>query len=49
MTLLDVIIIVFFTITILSWIAYEVWKAPLLDDDNTTRPAKKLKDLFKKK
>jgi hypothetical protein len=48
MTLLDVIIIVFFTITILSWIAYEVWKDPLLDDD-TTRPAKKLKDLFKKK
>ena len=50
MTLLDIMIMVFFIITILSWLAYEIWAAPLLDDDNNTIvPAKKLKDLFKKK
>jgi hypothetical protein len=32
------------------WIAYEVWRAPLIDDEyNTIVPAKKLKDLFKNK
>lgn len=50
MTVLDIIIMVFFIITILSWLAYEVWRAPLLDDDNNTIvPTKKLRDLFKKK
>jgi hypothetical protein len=50
MTLLDMMILVFFIITILSWIAFEIWAAPLLDDNlNTIVPAKKLRDLFKKK
>ena len=50
MTVLDIMIMVFFIITILSWLAYEIWAAPLLDDDNNIiRPTKKLKDLFKKK
>jgi hypothetical protein len=36
------------------WLAYEMWRAPLLEmDENgnwiTKQPTKKLKDLFKKK
>jgi hypothetical protein len=50
MTLLDVMISVFFIITILSWLAYEIWVAPLVDDNyNIVVPQKKLRDLFKKK
>lgn len=31
-----------------SWIAYEMWRAPLLDDNHKViKPAKKLKDLLK--
>lgn len=30
------------------WMAYEVWRAPLVDDkDNIIIPPKKLRDLFK--
>ena len=43
-----------FGILIFGWMAYEIWRAPLLEmDDNgnwiTKRPTKKLSDLFKKK
>ncbi len=35
------------------WIAYEMWRSPLIEETptgfKTIRPAKKLKDLFKKK
>jgi len=40
--------IIFLIITV--WIGYEMWRAPLLDDNyNVIRPAKRLRDLFKKK
>ncbi len=42
-------VLALFVVAIL-WISYEVWRAPLIDDNyNTIVPAKKLKDLFKKK
>jgi hypothetical protein len=32
------------------WIAYEAWRAPLIDHNyKIIKPTKKLKDLFKKK
>jgi hypothetical protein len=32
------------------WLAYEAWRAPLVDhNNNIIVPAKKLRDLFKKK
>ena len=35
------------------WIVYEMWRSPLMEETptgfKTIRPAKKLKDLFKKK
>ncbi len=32
------------------WIAYEIWRAPIMDErtGKTIRPTKKLKNLFKK-
>jgi len=44
--------IVFFLTAI--WIAYEIWRAPLMEEKEDGRlvtkiPAKKLSDLFKKK
>jgi hypothetical protein len=37
-------------IIIFIWLAYELWRAPLLDNHfNTIIPTKKLSDLFKKK
>jgi hypothetical protein len=42
-------VLALFIVAIL-WIAYEVWRAPLIDDNhNTIIPTKKLKDLFKNK
>lgn len=36
--------------SILIWMSYEIWRAPLLDDNyNVIRPTKTLKDLFKYK
>ncbi len=30
------------------WIVYELWRAPLVDDDgNVIEPTKRLRDLFK--
>lgn len=44
------IILVIIFISILAWISYEVWRAPLLDNNyNIIRPAKTFKDLFKYK
>ena len=44
------IILVVVFISLLLWISYEVWRAPLLDDNyNIIRPAKNFKDLFKYK
>ena len=42
------------TITLISviiWISYEIWRAPLYDEQTMKmiKPAKTLKDLFKKK
>ena len=35
-------------ISILVWMAYEIWRAPLLDDNyNVIRPTKTLKSLFR--
>ena len=32
------------------WMAYEIYRAPMMDDNgNTTKEGKKLSDLFKKK
>ena len=37
-------------ICLLLWISYEVWRAPLLDDNyKVLQPTKTLKDLFKYK
>lgn len=37
-------------ISLLAWISYEAWRAPLLDDNyNIIQPTKTLKDLFKYK
>jgi hypothetical protein len=43
-------ILALFVVVAILWIAYEVWRAPLIDDNyNIIVPAKKLKDLFKNK
>lgn len=35
-------------ISILIWMVYEIWRAPLLDDNyNVIRPTKTLKSLFR--
>jgi len=35
-------------LSILIWIAYEIWRAPLLDDNyKVIRPTKTLKSLFR--
>ena len=32
------------------WMAFEMWRAPMMDDDGKiTKPCNKLSDLFKKK
>lgn len=41
-------------VSLTLWVAYEVWRAPLLEEQNdgswkTIKPTKKLKDLFKTK
>lgn len=37
-------------ISILIWMAYEIWRAPLLDNNyRVIRPTKTIKDLFKYK
>lgn len=38
-------------ILVIIWIAYELWRAPLYDEETMKiiRPTKTLKDLFKKK
>ena len=37
-------------VSFLIWMAYEIWRAPLLDDNyKVIRPTKTLKDLFKYK
>lgn len=48
--------LIFSVVLILAfiWIAYEVWRAPLMEDTEdgglrTIRPTKKLSDLFKNK
>jgi hypothetical protein len=34
----------------IAWLAYEAWRAPLIDNNhNIIRPAKSFRDLFKKK
>ena len=47
------VLLIGFGLFILLWMAYEIWRAPLLEmDDNgnwiTKKPTKKLSDLFKK-
>jgi hypothetical protein len=43
-------IILLLIVASVLWIAYEAWRAPLYDDNNKiVQPAKKLRDLFKKK
>jgi hypothetical protein len=43
-------IIVATTFTCVLWVAYEIWRAPMMDEDTgeIIEPAKKLSDLFKK-
>ena len=47
------IIMIYFIIGIVGsilWISYEMYTAPMMDDDGKiTKPGKKLSDLFKKK
>lgn len=47
-------ILILITVLLWIWIAYEIWRAPVLEmDDNENwivkTPEKKLSDLFKKK
>jgi hypothetical protein len=47
-------IIVIVVASIVLWMAYEIWSAPLMEEDDfgnlrTKRPARKLSDLFKRK
>lgn len=36
------------TVVVFGWIAYELWRAPQIDNSgNIIKPAKKFKDLFK--
>ena len=43
-------VILLLIIVSVLWLAYEAWRAPLVDDDNNVIvSAKKLRDLFKKK
>jgi len=47
-------ILILITVLLWIWIAYEIWRAPLLEMDDSgnwivKRPTKKLSDLFKKK
>lgn len=45
-----IILILVFLVTSILWLAYEVWRAPLIDHNNKIiTPTKKLRDLFKKK
>jgi len=45
------IILVITLISVVIWISYELWRAPLYDEATMKiiRPTKTLKDLFKKK
>lgn len=41
-------VILVFLVTSILWLAYEVWRAPLLDDNyKVIRPTKTLKSLFR--
>ena len=43
-------IIIGFVILIVLWISFEMWRAPMMDEETgkILRPAKKLKDLWRK-
>ena len=45
------IILAIILISVVMWISYELWRVPLYDEETMKiiRPAKTLKDLFKKK
>ena len=37
-------------IAVMAWLSYEVWSAPVCDEEgNVLQPQKKFKDLFKNK
>lgn len=41
---------IFGVLAVIAWLSYEIWKAPIFDDDmNVIQPEKKFKDLFKNK
>jgi len=47
-------ILIFVSLLLWGWIAYEVWRAPFMKENEdgtytTIRPEKKFRDLFKKK
>jgi hypothetical protein len=47
-------ILIFVSLILWVWIAYEVWRAPFMKENEdgtytTIRPEKKFRDLFKKK
>jgi hypothetical protein len=47
-------ILILVSLIIWGWIAYEVWRAPMMRENEdgtytTVRPAKKLSELFKRK
>ena len=42
--------VILFLVVEFLWIWYEIYRAPMMDDDgNIIKPSKKLKDLFKNK
>ncbi len=47
-------VIVVVVLSIIVWMAYEIWRAPLMEEDDkgnlrVKRPTRKLSDLFKRK
>ena len=43
-------LIIIMIVMFYAWLAFEMWRAPMMDDDgNILRPAKKISDLFKRK
>jgi len=46
----DMIYIIIGIIGTILWMAFEMWRAPMMDDNGRiTKPGNKLSDLFKKK
>lgn len=42
--------LILIVIVAMSWVAYEIWRAPMMDESGRIlKPGKKLKDLWRRK